>query len=478
MVRYGFAATERQSTNYNMSFSEFVAIRLNQTSKRAMEYKSISSFLSSIKENDELALEESLKVWVCDMIDFGVAVTSRKRYVEKLSTLYKEYGNDGGITVNPFDSIKELCALEAPVNARLLQTELTKIEGVFDTIMTDAKSKPELAVFLYLLFNASSDIEKAISLTTEEYKPEFRQLDEIIKPAEFHHRRKYVFELNQSRKRMPQLVREVTDTIDSYFRVRNIKFPEGFTNKIILSLWMAKARRCSVRLADLKRIVDVIPTEYEYLQLVKSTMLTAEKIRSIKHQVAESFSPSGKRWYAIKLRRGVAYDILADNIKTNFAEYYNDRLLFYPQREIARRVEKRIVTSVAPIIPDVVFIYINPRYIRKVDTLIKSERLGYVFRISSDADSDYSVIAKSSMSVFQNMIGIFTPDIKVELTAESPVGLGREVLITGGIMSGYEGTIYDIKEGSDIKQIYIRLSDKYSIKAEVKVEACFVKAIG
>ena len=45
-------------------------------------------------------------------------------------------------------------------------------------------------------------------------------------------------------------------------------------------------------------------------------------------------------------------------------------------------------------------------------------------------------------------------------------------------MSGYEGTIYDIKDGSDIKQIYIRLSDKYSIKAEVRVEACFVKTIG
>ena len=478
MVRYGCVAMTRQSTNYGMPFSEFVAIRLNQTSKRAMDYKSISSFLSSIKENDGLCLEDSLKVWVCDMIDSGLAVASRKRYVEKLSTLYKEYGNGDSIAVNPFDSIKELCALDVPVNARLLQSELTKIESVFDTVMTDAKSKPELAVFLYLLFNASSDIEKAISLTTDEYTPEFRQLDEIIRPAEFHHRRKYLFELNQSRKRMPQLVREVTNAIDLYFRVKNINFPEGFTSKTILSLWLAKARRCGVRLADLKRMVDVIPAEYEYLRLVKSTKLTTDEIRSIKHQVAESFAPSGKRWYAIKLRRGVAYDILTDNIKTNCAEYYDDRLLFYPQREVVRRVEKRIVTSVTPIIPDVVFIYINPRHIRKVDTLIKSERFGYVFRITSDVDSDFSVIATRSMTGFQNMIGIFTPDIKVELTAESPVGLGREVLITGGIMSGYEGTIYDIKDGSDIKQIYIRLSDKYSIKAEVKVEACFVKTIG
>ena len=116
MVRYGCVAMTRQSTNYGMPFSEFVAIRLNQTSKRAMDYKSISSFLSSIKENDGLCLEDSLKVWVCDMIDSGLAVASRKRYVEKLSTLYKEYGNGDSIAVNPFDSIKELCALDVPVN--------------------------------------------------------------------------------------------------------------------------------------------------------------------------------------------------------------------------------------------------------------------------------------------------------------------------------------------------------------------------
>ena len=97
-----------------------------------------------------------------------------------------------------------------------------------------------------------------------------------------------------------------------------------------------------MRLADLKRMVDVIPAEYEYLRLVKSTKLTTDEIRSIKHRVAESFAPSGKRWYAIKLRRGVAYDILKDNIKTNCAEYYDDRLLFYPQREVVRRVEKEL----------------------------------------------------------------------------------------------------------------------------------------
>lgn len=461
-----------------MSFSESVAIKLNLASKQTTEYKAISSFLSAIKGHEELSMQDSLTVWICNMIDCGLAVTSRKRYVEKIHSLYKEYSDGNEAEAIALNDIKDLCALDTPANAKLLRAELTKIENIFDIIMTDAASKPELAVFLYMLFNASSDIEKAISLTVDEYVQEYHQLDNIINPIDFHHRRKYVFELEQSRKRMPQLVREVTNALDFYFRVKNIKFPEGFTQKTILSLWMAKARKCGVKLADLRQMVDIIPGEYEYLRFIKGSRLTKEEVKSIKHRVAESFAPSGKRWYAIKLRRGVDYDMFAEYIKTVCTGYYDDRLLFYPQQEIARRVEKKIVTTSKPVIPDVVFTYVNPRHVREMDALIKSERLGYVFRFTTDADSDFSVIDTRSMTGFQNMIGIFTPDIKVELTEESPVGLGREVIITGGVMSGYEGTIYDIKEGSDIKQIYIRLSEKYSIKAEVKVDACFVKAIG
>lgn len=425
-----------------------------------------------------MAMNDLLRIWLADMIDRGLAVTSRKRYVEKLSSLYKEYALHENLTGNPFDGLNELCTLNAPVTAKPLQAELTDIEKAFDAIMADAASKPELAILLFLLFNASSDIEKAISLTTDKYSPEFRQLDEIINPSEFHHRRKYVFDLGQSRKRMPQLVREVIRDIDNYLRAKDIKFVGGFTHKTVTALWIAKARRCGVRLTDLKQVVGAIPPEYEYLRFVNSSTLSDEEISSIKQQVAESFSPSGKRWYAIKLRRGFIFDNLKTLTKSNLAEYYSNDLFFYPQKEIARRIEKRIEIDTVPVISDVVFMHINPRLVRKVDALIKSEKSGYVFKVTSAADSDYSIIDKRSMAGFQHMIGIFTPDIKVELTTESPVGIGREVIITGGVMSGYEGLIFNIKDDSDMRQIYIRLSDKYSIKAEVKVEEIFVKAIG
>lgn len=41
-------------------------------------------------------------------------------------------------------------------------------------------------------------------------------------------------------------------------------------------------------------------------------------------------------------------------------------------------------------------------------------------------------------------------------------------------MVSYKGRIYDIKDGTDARQIYIRLSDQYYIKAEVTVDEFYV----
>lgn len=78
---------------------------------------------------------------------------------------------------------------------------------------------------------------------------------------------------------------------------------------------------------------------------------------------------------------------------------------------------------------------------------------------------------------FQRVIGTFTSDMKISLTNKPPIGIGREVRITGGIMAGYIGKIYDIKDGSDVRNIYIRLSPEYSIRAEIMVEEYFVETI-
>ena len=460
-----------------MLFCEFVATRLDNLSDRTVEYKAITSFLNSIKEYGEDPVESQLRIWIANMIDRGLSLSSRDRYIKKISAIHRNYCSEYGIEGNPFDEIKELRGFDCSTSTAQLNAELVKLEKIFDIILSDAKTKPEIAVFIYLLLNATTDIEKAVLLTTDNYRADFPQLEDVINTEEFHHSRKYVFDLKQNRKRTPQLIREVIGCIDYYLRLKGIQLNDRLTPKTILALWTSMARKNGVKLSDIKRMLTIIPEEFGYLQFIQGSELTFDEELKIMRRVAEAFSPSGKRWYAMKVRRGFDFDKFQKQIQNTFGEHYDEGTLFYPQKQVLSRVNKKIVTENIPVIPDIVFFHVQPRHVRRMEAIIRTDNVGWIFRYTNNADSDYSVIDSNSMDLFQRMIDVFTPDVKVELTPKEPIGIGREVIITGGIMVGYKGRIYDIKEGSDVRQIYIRLSEKYFIKAEAAVDEFYVRPI-
>ncbi|WP_303644760.1 hypothetical protein [Bacteroides caecimuris] len=460
-----------------MLFSEFVATRLNDVSDRTVAHKAITSFLASLVGLGETSVENQLGVWIASMIDQGLSLSSRDRYIKKLNAIYREYCSEFGADGNPFDKVKELRGLEGAVCAKQLEAEFSNLEKIFDVLLVDAKTRPELAVFLYMLFNVTTDIESVVYLTTESYRQEFPQLNDVINIDDFHHSRKYVFDLKQSRKRKPQLVREVMAGIELYLRMKGIRQHESQTVKLILALWILKARKTGVKLPDIKGMLDVIPEEFKYLRFIQSSDLTDSEKLMIKHRVAKAFSPSGKRWYALKIRRRFDFEYFRKLVEKNLGNLYDEETLFYPYRQVTSRVDKKIVTENVPVIPDVVFFRVQPRNVRKMDALVRSENIGWIFRNSNNIERDYSVIDAGSMALFQRMIGIFTQDMKIEMTPERPLSIGRDVVITGGIMEGYRGRIYDIKEGSDVRRIYIRLSDRYFIRAEAAVDEFYVKPI-
>jgi len=460
-------------------FASFVAIKIKDAPVNSYGYKAMKSFTDVTQREIFYTLEDALKYWLASMIDNGISATIRNRYIGKLNTIYEDCLPESKADINPFHDIVQLNFEYSNGKYEDMAVLDKGIDRIFNHLLYEAKSRPALAVFLYMLFNASSDIKKAIMLQTEEYESKFVQLEDVIVPASFHHRRKYVFGLNQSHKREPQLVKEVLTEISSYMTDRGIKLKSGFSNSLITAIWIGKAKACGVSLSEIVSVLDTIPSEYSYLQLIQKTELSVERKDAIKERVANAFAPACKRWYAIKLRRGVSFDTLQTDAKEAFPDFYSANTFFYPQKEVSRRVDKKIVTEAIPVIPDIVFLYVQPRHAGQIDHRIKMECLGWVFKSVNTPESNYSVIDRPSMLNFQRMIGIFTPDMKIELTKEAPVGIGRRVRITGGILVGYEGVIYDIKngDGSDARQIYIKLSQEYSVKAELKIEEHFVEPI-
>ncbi len=461
------------------NFYSFVAIKLDQASPASIEYKSMKSFRDSIRHNNCLPVEDLLNIWVATMIDKGIAVSSRRRYFAKLGSIYKVYAAENGIDDAPFDSARrlyELKNIESHDDIEILCDRLTKS---FNTLLKDAGSRPSLAVFLYSLFNASSDIEKAISLKVEDYDSRFAQLDTVIAPAAFHHRRRYVFDLSQSRKRMPQLVKEVCSEIEYYLRDKGMKLDKGFSGSMITALWISKAKEIGLKLSDIRAVATSIPEEYDYISRVHPSCLTTEQIESVKRRVADAFFPATNRWYAMKLRRGADFESARAAINDELPECYRKIEFFYPGRVMVKREGKKMVKKYMPYIPDIVFFNTLPLYVKDIDRTARRDEIGWVFRILNTPDSDYSVIDRNSMLSFEKAVGQFSPDMKIEISDRAPVEIGRKVRITGGIMEGYEGMIHDIKNGNDKtgRILCIRLSSSQFVRLQVNVEEIYIEPV-
>lgn len=461
-----------------MSFCEYVAIKCREVPAITTDYKAMSSFARAVNGYDGLPTGEMLKIWGADMIDKGLSPSSRQRYIKKISTIYDGYSSGKGHGADVTEALRQLRDYDDPIMLRDIKAATAAFSRMVDPLLTEAVSNPWLGMMFYLLFHASDDIEHAISLAVPEGGTPFPQLDGVIGHGGFHHRRKYLFPLGQSRKRMPQLVREATGNIGAALRERGIITSRQFSPSTIVALWITKAIESGVRYTDIKAVVGTIPGEYRFLDYVTASQLDPASINAIRRRVAEAFSPSVRRWYAIKLKRGVRFDTVDALLGASRGDFPSEAVtMFYPRREITRRVDKKLVTELIPVIPDIAFFNARPRHVRHIDRLLRAQNSGWVFRNGPAIGSDYSVIDNSSMLNFQLMVGVFTPDMKIGLTRETPIDIGRTVKITGGIMAGYTGRIHDIKDTDGGRLIYIRISADYSIRAEIQVPEYYVSPI-
>lgn len=461
------------------SFVDFVVIKLEETPSGTIAYKSMKSFLDAVRGYVDFSIGELLNLWMASMIYNGMADSSRKRYFAKLGTLYNEYCAGKNDTDNPFVIVKagfDKMDVKTPDAFVLL---CARMDRIVNTLLKDARSRPVLTIFFYLLFHASSDIIGAIDLKIDDYDPLFAQLDSLIDTSAFHHRRKYVFNLGQSQKRMPQLTAEVTTGIDCYLRSRGFDMESGFSGSLITALWIVKAHSLGIGLPDIRAVVSSVPDEFCYLSLVSPSCLTSGQAESIKRRVADAFSPAVNRWYAMKLRRKADYESMCAAMKEELTECYHKIEFFYPERVVVKRQGKKMVREHVPYIPDIVFFNIHPLYVNDIDSTVRRNGIGWVFRILNASDSEYSVIDRGSMLSFEKVVGQFTPDMKIEISDRAPMDIGRKVRITGGIMSGYEGMIYDIKEPGDTagRIFCIKLSSSQFVRLQVSIEEIYIEPV-
>lgn len=459
-----------------MGFAEFVEIRLREADSSTYDYKAMKSFADSIGNDpggaDEAAL---LKNWATKLIDNNFTPSSMRRYVEKLGTIYRRYNPGAG----SFDPIKQLAGSYRECRPSVDSFDNERVDRTIAAMVKEAPTSPSLAVFCYLMFEVSADVESVVNLTVDQFQARYPQLSRIVDTENFHHRRRYVFDLGQGRVRMPQIVRRITGEVESFFDRHGVRFEENFTLNTVLALWIAQARRAGVGHRVIKSVLPVVPQEYDYLRYIDGAELTPQDCLDIKTKVAEMIMPSRQRWFAMKLHRGVTFDNVDSSLKNDSVTTGKIAQLFYPTREVSRRVDKKIVKESQPYIPDVVFFKTQPWVVANVDTLLHRKSLGWVYRSVKQPRGEYSIIDHHSMMLFQQAIGHFTDDMKVELISHPHVDKGRQVRITGGIMAGFCGTIEDIKPGSNDtgRIIYIKMTDNDYFRVQTSIPEHFISPV-
>lgn len=461
-------------TGHNISFKSFAEQMLESAPAKSIEAFALISILDIMRKEacDDID-ENTIKLWLALMIVSGRKVSTCKRYFGKLHTVYAEYA--GADRPDPFLSV-------SPVFSTLHEANLEESKANLDLVkqLTDKTDKsPDwqtINIFFYLLYNPATSISDVVDLTFSEAPRFCPQVEEIINSADSSHGRKYVFALKQGKSRPNEIEKSLTNKLQSLMTSVGMRFANGFSRGSITSIWIAAALQCSIDIKDIRSCLSTIPQDYSVLSLIEKTELTETAKTSIICKVADTINNNTARWFVMKLRRGVEVDEIKDRIANKLPGMLNSTLFFYPTHaEIHKEGRKHIVEEI-PYLPNILFFKTRSNRVRRLFAEIGD--MAWCFKSSAAPDSDYAIISNKQMSNFQQCIGRFTADIKLELVdTEQTFEKGRRVKVVGGIMAGYEGEILDV-EGEPGKRVFsLSITGNKEARWTVHVDDVFIRPL-
>ena len=127
--------------------------------------------------------------------------------------------------------------------------------------------------------------------------------------------------------------------------------------------------------------------------------------------------------------------------------FLSDVSLFYPSEEITRAIGKKIVTRQRPFIHSVVFFRAKLTDIGRLFARIGD--LAWCYRQSARPGAPYAHISDTQFYLFQQTIARFTPDYEVAPTGELELNQGDRVEILGGLFTGKEATVEELRVKSE-----------------------------
>lgn len=409
--------------------------------------------------DESVSIEQFYGNWICEMICVGISFSTRKRIIRKVTMQLP----DEGLT-NSLNRLVEFRG-ESP---SIAFANLNRLRCMAPELIRVASTRSDVGVLLFTLLSASRSFDDAINATVEEHYNMLEQFSCIHSPL--HHRRKYLFGLEQSQKRMPQLRRETQAAVKSMLRSQGVTIDDEGVEETLRSIWVAAARECGIPFHRIKGVVGSMPRSFDFANSLKHGDITEEQRKAILQQVADYILPVKTAWHVMHLRRNVTPEDIQTTLKQGLPHLYADLQFFYPTQSCTRKEGKKTVTEQRPLLPEILFFRVATPLVASLFRVIGDK--AWCYRLVNDSSSPYTVIPQREMELFQRTVAQFTPDVEISITDEMPLAVGTEVKILTGPLEGVSSIVHEVKTDGDNpgKRIYyLRLSSTTNIRWEIEL---------
>lgn len=459
-------------------FLEFVENKIIADSNdRTMKSAVMSVIESFTSQSYDDVTDESLRGWIADMIISGLKPNSRKKYLGIISSLYREWRGDDG-EMNPFASVKELAETDTESEIKRVNSNRVFLRRLLN-VSRDSEDYETVNLFLYLLYNVEAGLSDVIKLTFYSDMPHVSQIDDIVEKMLVSKRKKYVFCLDQGKKREGQILRDMLHEISTVIGGYGFDFGGEFSRDSITSLWIAAALKAGVTVTEIRSIVKNIPKDYSYIQFVRPTELNrADKLR-ILQKVADSIHDGSPQWFVMKMRSGRTLDDIKFLLNETDENLLKEILFYYPSHKVVtvdKAGKKRWEEK--PYLPGILFFKIRKDKVTELFRHIGT--LAWCYKWTNTPDSPYCIIPMSEMKAFQRHVGSFTPDIQIRLvTLDAPLAVDQKVRINGGgLMENQIGIIQSVKNNNGTRTYTLALSGRdYATWTVKDVEEIYIEPI-
>lgn len=445
-------------------FFKFVESDLKNDLPEMAASRVIPSFLrSAAKHSFREISEESLALWFVDMLLDGKSLSTCRRYLGTLHTLFRSRNMGNTENDAPFIIIKEkLTSVSEPPHSHAAEN-LTKLPRLLKK-NKEATDWSIANIILYLFYNVAATIPDVINLKFLDSESDCQQIQDIIEESRVAPNSRYVFPLDQGKKREPRIAKDLISAMHSTLRLAGLEFHGEFSRESITEMWIAAALSAGISPLLIRRAVRTLPASFSFLSLLPEKTLGPGQLTAMICRVADWFNDKTIRWYVMRLRPRVTPEDIRSAVETLAPDRFPEIDYYYPTHTEVIKENRRIIRRQVPYLPDLLFFRLRGDKIGKLMSLIGD--LAWCYRVTNNPGSPYSAISRREMAAFQRHIGALSPDIEMELVTASPLlGIGDKVRINGGgLFEGREGIIRKVRNHDGTTTFTLSLSDSTSIR--------------